>query len=337
MSAKPLLPADLKRGDEAPPIIATAIDGLQVDRDFLRDRLLLISFGETGQEKSEEAWQQISALLEDETLRNEPIAWIVVLSKGSEPGLFTNALTEGPKPIIIHDSGRELFGAFEVIVLPSAVVVNREGKVAHAMSGLTNRFSDSVRDAIDFALGRISELEFEQLLHPAAEVEPDQAFLRSQRHAHLADRLQERGMIEMAESEYRQAVEVDPQNTGARLALARLLLNREAIDEAESHLRNVLAADADSTDAALGIAEIGAARGGAALEESESMVGAVLARDPSNARAHFIAGLIAEKREDPAAALFEFKTAAQILLNAPRIPDKAAENDRDTADTQEHQ
>jgi len=313
-SAGPLPSADLKRGDEAPLIVATAIDGLQVDRDLLHDRVLLISFGETGQEKSEEAWQQISALLEDETLRDAPITWIVVLSKGSEPAKFNHPITEGPKPIIIHDAGRELFGAFEVIVLPSAVVVDREGRVAHAMSGLTSRFDDNLRDAIDFGLQRISESEFDQLLHPAPEAEPDQAALRSQRHAHLADRLVQRGMPEMAENEYRLAIEVDPQNIAARLALARLLLNRAAIDEAEAHLRNALAADAESTDAALGIAEIDVARGGDALEEAQTITTAIIAREPENARAYYVNGLIAEKCGDAAAAMQSFKEAATLLF-----------------------
>jgi hypothetical protein len=154
---------DLHRGDPAPLLVMQSIDGRRIDTNEMGDRVLLLLFGEAGQDKTHRACREVATALEAKRLSDEPIDWILILSKSSRiVDLDLDAIKVDPPPIVVHDTARSAFGAYKTLVVPTAVVVGRDGNVVHAMASYTNRFGDIVFDALSVAVGSLSVEEFEQ-------------------------------------------------------------------------------------------------------------------------------------------------------------------------------
>jgi Tfp pilus assembly protein PilF len=119
----------------------------------------------------------------------------------------------------------------------------------------------------------------------------------------------------MAEAKYVEALELAPGLSSARLGLGDLLLRQRRLDEAERRFREVLAAEPESPAATLGVAFVLAHRGGIELEQAEQIARELIEHHRAWARAHFLMGLIHQKRGDAAAAAESYRTAAQLLLN----------------------
>jgi Tfp pilus assembly protein PilF len=307
---------DLHRGDPAPALAMRSIDGRRVDTAEMGGRVLLLLFGEAGQDKTHRACRDVATALEAKRLAGQPIDWILILSKSSHiTDLDVEAIEIEPPPFVVHDTARAAFGAYKTLVVPTAVVVGRDGRVVHAMASYTNRFGDIVFDALSVAVGSLSVEEFEQTLHPSTDGSVDLRARRADRLVHFADRLCRRGLDEMAEAKYAEALELAPGLSSARLGLGDLLLRQRRLDEAEHQFRTVLAAEPESPAATLGVAFVLAHRGGTELAQAEQISRELLEHHRSWARAHFLMGLIHQKRGEAAAAAESYKTAAQLLLN----------------------
>ncbi|MHC4773721.1 MAG: tetratricopeptide repeat protein [Planctomycetota bacterium] len=320
---------DLKRGDPAPPLVMEAIDGHRVDTGAMRGRVVLLLFGEAGQDKTHQACREIVTALEAKQLADQPIDWILILSKSSSIiDLDLDAIEIEPPPVIVRDETRSAFGAYKTLVVPTVVVVGRDGRVVHALASYTNRFGDIVFDALSVAVGSLSVEEFEQMLHPPTDASAElHARRRAGRLVHFADRLCQRGLDDMAEAKYVEALELAPGLRSAQLGLGNLLLRRGRFDEAEHEFVKVLAEEPESPSARLGRAFVSAYRGGPELDQAESTARELIEHDGSWARAHFLMGLIHEQRGDHAAAADSFRTAAELLLS--RIgPEGPAEKGR---------
>jgi len=203
---------DLKRGDPAPPLVMQSIDGRRVDTGEMRGRMLLLLFGEAGQDRTHQACREIVSALEAKRLADQPIDWILILSKSSSIiDLDLDAIEIQPPPIIVHDEARSAFGAYKTLVVPTVVVVGRDGRVVHALASYTSRFGDIVFDALSVAVGSLSVEEFEQTLHPPTDASAElHARRRAGRLVHFADRLCQRGLDDMAETKYVEALELAP-------------------------------------------------------------------------------------------------------------------------------
>lgn len=306
---------DLKRGDVAPPIVAQTTDGTAIDTTKTDGHVLLLLFGDTGQDKTRQACRQITSILEGSNPARSSVRWILVLSKGSDVDDLSVLQRGKAERRVIHDTTREIFNAYKIIALPSVVVVDGSGKVVHAIAGLSNRFSDIVSDALLLATGRISVEDFERSIHPKANGHPDPAHVRADRIVHLARQLGRRGMHRLAEAKYREALELLPDSASAKIGLGELYLAQDRPDEAEPLFREVLAVQPDSSEAALGLVAVHVGRGSEALEEGEQLLEQVLEHHPSSARAHYLMGMIHEQREEIEKAAAHFKAAAELLLD----------------------
>ncbi len=306
---------DLKRGDPAPPIVLDAVDGTRIDTTQMRGESLLVLFGEAGQDKTEKACRLIGAALDSPILADHPIKWILVLSRSSDlKNLDPEVLASKRRPIVVHDTQRQVFGAYRTVVLPTAIIVDRRGRVVHALAGLTPRFGDTIFDALLVAAGTMTIERFDQNLRGLSDKQPDEQHRRGERFTQFAKRLVQRGMTSLAEAKYREAIELVPDLTLAQLGLAALLVQQQRLDEAATLYRAVLAHDPQSNDAALGLAFIQLTRDTPLVEEAEAFVRSVLERAPSRARAHYLLGLIHEQRGDAPAAAASYRIAAELLL-----------------------
>jgi tetratricopeptide (TPR) repeat protein len=306
----------LERGVEAPPVALPTIRGTSTSLQELRGRTVVLVFGELYHEKTLLVCGEIRNALAEDPLAGQIIAPVLVVARDAPESELAEQARDPRLPRrILLDRERAAYGAYRVSVMPSCVVIDANGRVVHAVAGYTSRLADILADAMLVAVGDLAAGEFDRRLRPGPDGAPDESVLRASRIESLARQLVRRGLNELAEEKYREALALAPEHVPARLGLGMLLLERRQLAAAEEQYRAVLAADEGSTDATLGLAYIQTLRGGAELEEAERTLRGVLVANPAEARAHYLIGLIHQDRGEHEAAGAAFRKAAELLMS----------------------
>jgi len=303
----------LKRLEEAPAITLKDRFGTEINTQKMGGRILVLVFGELGHDKTQHAWDEIATALRDGRLEGVAIEPILIVTQPLRADALRSYPGKNLPLTILRDEQRTAFGAYRVAVMPSVVVVDGQGRVVHALAGLTGRFADTIVDSLLLASGKLSWERFQQSLNPSPTSAPS-VDVRAERIAQLARQLARRGMDELALEKYQEALKLDQHHVSAHLEMGMLLLKQRRIPDAENEFRRVLAADPTSTAAALGLAFVQEERGGSELKDAERTVRIILAKNPMTARAHYLMGLIQEKRGNTDDAVASFKKSAQLLM-----------------------
>ena len=303
-----------ERGAEAPGIELTALDGSAFNLAELKGRVVVVVFGELYHERTLQACEHVQTVLKDKRLAGAEIVSVLIVAQDADVEQLTALAEDKPvPPVILHDAKRQVFGRYRVAVLPSVVVIDGKGRVVHAMASLSMRFADVLTDALLLATGQLEAEQFEQnLTGPTAALTAEQA--RARRLTRLAGQLVRRNLSELALEKYAEALEADPQYAPAHLGLGMLHLQQRHLAKAEQRFQAVLEHDADSVEAALGLAFVQTQRGDAELVSAEKLVRRVLAKRKTQPRAHYLLGVIHERRDDTAAAAASYKKAAELLM-----------------------
>lgn len=303
----------LKRLDDAPAVSLKEIDGREVNTAKMRGSILVLVFGELGHDKTQQAYDEVDAAVRDQRLQGAQIVPMLIVTQEVKPEDLKAYGGKRVPSMIVHDPERSAFGAYRVAVMPSVVIVDGQGRVAHAMAGLIGRFGDELTDSLLLAAGKLSPERFEQSRNPAPTTQPG-VDVRAERIAQLARQLARRGLDDLALEKYQEALKLDGGHLSAHLELGMLLLKARRLPDAEKEFRLVLAAQPKSMQSALGLAFVQALRGGEELKDAERAVRKILAANPTLARAHYLMGLIQEKRGQMDDAVASYKRAAQLLL-----------------------
>jgi tetratricopeptide (TPR) repeat protein len=306
----------LKRGMPAPVITLPDLAGETVRTDELTERTLVLIFGELYHAKTLAACADIRTVIESDKLAGRPVTPLLIVAQDAPTAaLAARAADAGFEMRILHDAARRNFGEYRVAVIPSVVVVDRDGRVVHAQAGYLERFKDIATDAVMLSEGLLSAEEFEASLHPADVSRMSQEQTRAGRLTNLARQLVRRGLPEVAEEKYFEALEIMPSYLPARLGLGFLRLRRGHLAEAELEFRTVLAIEPKSLDGRLGLAYVQVLRAGDELAEAETTVRGILASNPGEARAHYLMGLVHERRDELDKAAASFRRAAEALMS----------------------
>jgi len=318
--ASSLLAAIPPEGSVAPALNLTDLDGNAFDPEKVKGRPYVLIFGELYHQPTRQSVAEVDKVLNDPRLLGDTITPILIIAQGaSRLDLKTQADSLGLAGLILHDPQRKAFAGYRISVMPSVVVVGPEGKVIYGLAALTVRFDDILRDALLVSLGRLSAERFAETLHPSEEASLTEEQIRANRLTQLARQLGRRGLDEMADEKYQEALSLWPQSVEARLGLGRLNLHRNRIADAEKQFRAVLATNPNIVEATLGIAYVQMVRGGNELAEAERLVREVLDRDDSQPRAHYLLGRISEARGKAAEAAASYKRAAELLLERQSV------------------
>lgn len=307
-------------GSAAPALNLTDLDGNPFDSEQVKGRTYVLIFGELYHQPTRQGVAEIDKVLTDPRLAGDTITPILVIAQdASRLDLKTQADSLGLAGLILHDPQRKAFADYRVSVMPTVVVVGPDGKVIYSLAALTARFDDILRDALLVSLGRLSVERFAETLHPSDENSLTEEQIRANRLTQLARQLSRRGLDEMANEKYQEALALWPQSVEARLGLGRLDLHRNRIADAEKQFRAVLAANPHIVEASLGIAYVQTVRGGDELVDAERLVRGVLDRDNSQPRAFYLLGRISEARGKVADAAANYKRAAELLLERQSV------------------
>ena len=306
----------LERGMTAPIVQMNDLSGAALDTSALKGRAFVLVFGEVYHEKTLSACEDVQALLAGEKLAGEAITPLLVIAQTAPPAALQARVAEADITWrVLHDVNRRAFGTYRVAVMPSVVVVDGEGRVVHALAGYIGRFKDIVSDALLVSVGKLSTEEFDASLHPGPGTKLTEEEVRASRVTSLARQLARRGLPDLAEEKYIEAIEMAPGYVPARLGLGLLRLDRGRLAEAELEFSAVLAAEPKSIDAKLGLAFVQTMRGGDELDVAEALVREVLAIGPNEPRPHYLMGLIHEHRDGWQEAAASYRTAAELLMS----------------------
>ncbi len=307
----------LKPYDKAPAFQLPALlpPGKRVSLEPL-DRPVLLVFGESYHQPTQEALVALKKVYRSNGLFEIDLPVYLIVSQ--EPTAEQNAQLEARDKIraeILLDKDHKVSGDYGVIVLPSLVVVDKQGKVNLALSGLPLAFSDLVEDAILLATGRMTREEYESSRSaPPGSADHEDAAAKAARLAGLAGQLVRRGFGDLALERYRQALELDAGFTPARIGMARCLLELNRLPEACEQLQKILQADKDHVEANLLMAWVEIRRGGEEIASAKLRLNWVLTTHPSHPQANYLMGLVCESQGEKDRALEHYKKAAQLLL-----------------------
>jgi cytochrome c-type biogenesis protein CcmH/NrfG len=130
----------------------------------------------------------------------------------------------------------------------------------------------------------------------------------------LAEELSRRGMTQAAEDSYKRSLALAPDDVRTLVGLGDLMTRDGRADEAEPYFRRALGVQPNSQRATLGLINALIAQGDSHLDEASTALEGVLRDDPGSARAHYLMGLVHERRGEVAEAAGAYKKAAEILL-----------------------
>lgn len=303
------------RGSVAPPITLKSLNGEEVETAKLAPRALVLIFGDMGHDGAKQACADVMETLADPRFAGGSAVPILIISQEGTPAQLRDQAAQGRFPaIILQDPKREAFGAYHVLVIPTIVVVDGQGKVVYSLPAYMQKVRGVLTDSILTATGQETPEQFEQSIDPQAPAATHEE-VRADRLVHLGQELTRHGLYEMAEARYTEATTLVPGHVGAMLGLGDLMLRQDRLDEAEPLFRSVLAAHPDSADAILGLASVQLKRGGDDVAKAQEAVQKLIEKDPKQARARYVMGLIQERRGDMAAAAAEYRKAAELLMD----------------------
>lgn len=308
---------DLKPGDLAPAIALPDNADIE-DTTGLKGRVIVILFGEVGQPRTQAACEEVIAMMQEaHASQDEQPVWVTVLAKHGDPDEFSAALGAARRPDhVLVDADRAAFGAYGVVVAPTTVVVDAEGRIVHTLSGYNYRFSDNLQYALQFSHGKLTKDAFELALAGRLTASPDQQAIRAERIARLAYRLHQRGMFELAEQKYREALELRPDFAGARVALGALLIEQDRLEEASRQYMKVLHEAPEHHGAILGLAHICIRRNPPDVAEAEQLLNKALDQRPDSAPAQFLMGVLHEEKGEYPEAARRYRLAASLALKS---------------------
>ena len=238
----------LKLYDKAPGFHLPAMlpPGKYVSLEPL-DRPVLLIFGEPYHQPTQEALTALKKIYKTVGLAEIDVPVYLILSQ--EPTAEQKAQLDAKEKIradILLDKDQQAFGDYGVIVLPSVVLIDKEGKINLALSGLPLAFSDIVEDAILFSTGRMTREEYESSRSaPPGAPEKEEAAAKVSRLTGLAGQLMRRGFGELALERYREVLGLDGGYLPARIGMARCFIQLNRLPEACEQLQKVLQAEKD--------------------------------------------------------------------------------------------
>jgi len=302
-------------GKPAPDWSLTTLEGGTVRLGDLRDRPVLMLFGELYNANSIAACKDVTEVLaQPASAELQAAAYLIVTQQVSAGELKAQAESKGVTLPILQDPRRRAFSDYRVVVLPSLVVIDRGGVTVLPCAGYPLSFQDMVADALLYAGGKLSAGDYERLRSAADLKSNSDAAVRARRLAALGEQLARRGSTRFAMDRLRDALALDADCVPARIALGNCLLREGELATAEQHFRHVLKTEPESVDANLGLIHIQVIRGGAELDAAAERLPELLQKHGNDPKVIFLAGVVEEASGNAEAALGHYRRAAELLL-----------------------
>jgi tetratricopeptide (TPR) repeat protein len=328
---------NLRRGEPLPPFRLVSIDGELIDSSRYTGSVLVIVYLAAEQRSSElaaiDARKVVDKLAaetrsgmggqggEATTAQGEDVAdapapaaaLLFITADVVRKSYFERFRQERNLDVpLALDADRSLYGKLGLIVFPTTLIINAEGKLAQVIS-LHNPDYAHVLDAhLQHASAAIDDAELRErlLTRPASEGSPKS---RASAHRALARQLREKGSLEGARGELLAARALDEENIEILLDLAETELSLGEVASAAAHAEAALTRNPTHRRAKQVLAVTLFHKG--RLEEAERILIQALHLNPDPARIHYYLGRICEQQGRTGEALEHYRRALARLLN----------------------
>lgn len=212
------------------------------------------------------------------------------------------------------DADRGYYAKLGLIVLPTTIVMNADGKLAHVISLRGPDYSHVLEVYIRHTLGQLTDAALEEQLKARASAGGTPKSQAST-HRAAARYLREKGQLDAAREELIKARELDPASPEIVLDLADLSLARGELDESDRLVQGVLDNQPENRRAKQ-IRGISLYRRGR-YADAEPVLLDALNLNPEPQRIHYYLGRIYERQGQPAKALEHYREALRRFVNEP--------------------
>lgn len=306
---------NVKRGEPVPEYRMATLGGQVIDSAELKGKVVVLIYLSAEQKSSELASgesQEIATRYAD-----QPLQFVHVTADVVHRAYFEKLRAEKSITIPLGlDPARELYSRLGLIVFPTTVVSDRDGKLLHVISTRGPDYAHVLDVYVRHALGLIDDAGLRDALTARTAQDRSPQSLAS-RHRAAARLLRDKGLNESAEEELKSALKLDPQSRDVQLDLADLYLRMGRFDEAGKLLEGVLAADSRHHRARL-LKGIAAFRLGN-LDEAQTLLTEVLVLNPDPARTHYYLGMICERKGEKDKAIEHYREALGRVLSEPGL------------------
>jgi len=311
---------NVKRGEPFPAYKLPTIDASVVDSESAKGSVLVIVCLSAEQRRSELAAMESAQIIAD--LKGEPVQLMHVTADVVQKAYFEKF--RGERSItakLALDADRAFYAKLGLIVFPTTVVVNKDGKLDTVISLHSSEYKNTLDAYVRHALGKIDDKQLAERLSvkPATDVSPKSA---ASAHRSLARLMREKGQLEAAKAELTKGLEIDAANQEIMLDLADLNLTLNDLDGADAQLSKVLAAQADHRRAKQLKGELLFKRG--SLDEATQLLQESIALNPNPELSHYFLGRIAEQKGDKDKALEHYREALRHFVHDLPAPTTAA-------------
>ncbi|MCC7147065.1 MAG: redoxin domain-containing protein [Phycisphaeraceae bacterium] len=305
---------NLAPGDALPAFNLPTLDGQTVASDSLRGKAVVLVILSAQQHSSESAATAAHEVAKQ--LRRDDLTLLFVTADTAETAYFRQQrdTAEVHEPLLL-DHDRKLYGDLGVIVLPTTLLIDRDGKLAQILSGYRSDYPHLLNAYTQRVLGMIDDAKLADLLKTEA-FNHDQPSDKAARHVAAARLLEDKGLLDDAQNELSKAQELDAQNPEVKLEAAWLYLLRKNDAQAQTVVDEVLQAQPDHRRAKLLRGVILLHRD--QLDEAETALKEALVLNPDPVRTRYFLGRLYEKKGDMTQAAENYRQALQrVLGNLP--------------------
>jgi peroxiredoxin len=298
-------------GETIPPFTLRTLSGEELDSKQFEGKVAILVYVSAEQQSSDNA-MRLAATVGRE-LRLEGLELAFLTADATRVDFFRqqrDRLQVHEFPLAI-DAGRRVYGDLGLIVLPTTVVIDRDGRLAHVISSCKSDYEPVLRAYARHALGLIDDAQLEVQL-TTKQIQRDQSGDRIARRRAAARLLRKKDLLAEAESELRAALEIDANDAAALLDLATLYIEQERLDEADDIVARVATAHPDDRRAKLVAGILLYHRD--QIDEAGVALQEVLLLNPDPIWTHYYLGLIKERQGDEAAAITHYKESLGRLL-----------------------
>jgi tetratricopeptide (TPR) repeat protein len=299
-------------GDPIPEIRLPTLRGNETD---LQEHTLVLVFGDLGNQRTIETCHSLQAMLEAPPLDTQGVVPVLLIaSRAPREELLEQAGQARYPETILLDPRREVFGAHEVVVVPTVLVVDAGGVLVRRLFKLESQFDLMLKESILAACGIDEPSNIDNPLKPDTPVR-NEHLVRADRFTRLGEQLVIRGMHDLAADQFDEALREYPGHVEATIGLADVRLIGGSLDEAERSYSEALDRDPRSLRAMLGLAQISLHRGGTHAAEARTRLVSVLESHPGNAVALIMAAQLDAREGNMTLARERVVTASVSLLH----------------------
>jgi len=297
-------------GEEAPAFRLPTLDGSNISSEDVKGKALILVFLSAQQRSSEAAAIGAHSVYRD--LHHKELALLFVTADTAHTAYFRQQRDKSSvhEPLGL-DFDRKLYGDLGLIVLPTTVIIDRDGKLTHVISAYKSDYEHVLNAYAQRALGLINDDQLENLLKTES-FQRDRPNDRVARRRAAAQLLRQNGLTHDAENELRAALEIDPTHADTRLDLASLYVASDRVEEADLVVTGVLKDHPHHRRAKLlhGIVLYHSDR----LDEAEKTLTEALMLNPDPVYTYYYLGLIYEKKGDLVKAAEHYRESLSRLL-----------------------